>query len=350
MIDFGLSEEEELIRTSARSFASEKLRPHALEHEELSRVKPDVVDAYRQLGFSLLEAPAELGGAGLSTFAKCLVLEELGWGDAGAALAVEGVWPGYYALLESAPKEVQSKLFGELAGSGEPRCALVLDVDGRLQIQNGTVQGSASFVPTASAQTAAVLKEGEILLVDGKGLTFKPLTGCALQATGPSEIQFTDAKILHRAKDPAAYERCAARIRLYTAALLVGVARASLEYAMKYAQERSTFGKPIAHHQGIAFIIADMATAVDAGRLSLWKAVYQLQKGEQIGWHAAAAYQEVGENSRYVTDYGVQLLGGHGYIKDHPVEKWMREAQVLSTIWGGLDQADLDGAELVLAG
>lgn len=349
MIDFSLTEEEEMIRESARSFASEKLRPAGEKHEDSGKVQPGVAEEYKKLGFGLLEIPTELGGAGLSAFAKCLVLEELGWGDAGAALAIESCWPAYYAVLEGTPKEFQTSWLGKLSGSGDaPRSALVVDTDGRLKA-NGSVEGTAAFVTSGAADVAVVLKDKQALIVDGKGLKFKPLTGCALQATGPSEVQFSGAKVLHAIKDPATYEKTLARIRIYAASLMVGVARASFEYAMKYAQERSAFGKPIAHHQAIAFYIAEMAMAVDAARLAVWRAVHQLNSGQQVGWHAAAAYQEAAQQSRFVTDWGLQILGGHGYIKDHPVEKWMREAQVLSTIWGGVDQADLDACELVLA-
>lgn len=350
MIDFTITEEEELIRNSARSFGSEKLRPSAEKHEEGSRVEADVAKGYRELGLSLLEVPQDLGGAGLGTFAKTLVLEELGWGDAGAALAVEGVWPAFYAILEAGSKELQKTWLNKLAESGEPpRSVLVYDVDQRLQLKDGTLDGSAPFVTTSATDLAVVLRDGEILFVEGGGIKFKPVTGCALQATGPSEATFSASRIVHRSKDAAAFERTVGRLRIYVSALMVGVARAATEYAMKYAQERSTFGKPIAHHQAIAFYLAEMSMAVDAARASLWRAVYQLQTGQEVGWHAAAAYQEAAQQSRFATDWAVQILGGHGFIKDHPVEKWMRDAQVLSSIWGGVDQADLDGAELVLA-
>ncbi|MBI2061528.1 MAG: acyl-CoA/acyl-ACP dehydrogenase [Nitrospirae bacterium] len=349
MIDFTLTEEEEMIRESARSFASDKLRPAGEKHEDSGRVQSDIAEEYKKLGFGLLELPTDLGGAGLTPFAKSLVMEELGWGDAGAALAIEGCWPAYYAITEGAPKDLQKSLLGKLSGSGEaPKGVLVVDTDARLQV-NGSVEGTASFVTGSGADVAVVLKDKQALIIEGQGLKFKPLVGCALQASGPSEVQFSKAKVLHAVKDAAAYEKIVARIRIYTASLLVGVARASFEYAMKYAQERSAFGKPIAHHQAIAFYIAEMAMAVDAARLAVWRAIHQLNLGSQVGWHAAAAYQEAAQQSRFVTDWGLQILGGHGYIKDHPVEKWMREAQVLTTIWGGVDQADLDACELVLA-
>jgi len=123
------------------------------------------------------------------------------------------------------------------------------------------------------------------------------------------------------------------------AALLVGAARGAHRYAMRYALERTAFGRPIAHHQALAFLIADLATAVDAARLAVWRAAAGLDRGESAEWEAACALAEAAEQALLVGPSAVQILGGHGFMKDHPVEKWMRDIRTLAGLAGGRDAA-----------
>ncbi|MCL5277491.1 MAG: acyl-CoA dehydrogenase, partial [Deltaproteobacteria bacterium] len=113
------------------------------------------------------------------------------------------------------------------------------------------------------------------------------------------------------------------------------------EYALGYTKERVTFGKKVAHHQGVAFILADMSISIEAARMAVWKGIYGLSKGDGLLDGSQALIQSI-ECASFVTNYGVQLLGGHGYVKDYPVEKWMREARTLSSILGGTDGAQMD--------
>jgi alkylation response protein AidB-like acyl-CoA dehydrogenase len=135
-------------------------------------------------------------------------------------------------------------------------------------------------------------------------------------------------------------------MRTAVAALLAGAARGAYEYAMRYATERVAFGRPIAHHQALAFLIADLATAVDVARLAVWRAAAALERGEVAEWEAAAAFAEAAEQALWVAPNAVQILGGHGFMKDHPVEKWMRDIRTLAQLAGGRDEAELAGAAL----
>ena len=118
--------------------------------------------------------------------------------------------------------------------------------------------------------------------------------------------------------------------KLATGALAVGCARASLEYAAQYATEREAFGKPIGAFQAISFKIADMAIEVDAARLAVWRAAWKLDKGEGTLADVGEAVGQALGTAIKCGDDGVQVLGGHGYIRDHPVEKWFRDAVTLS--------------------
>jgi acyl-CoA dehydrogenase len=131
--------------------------------------------------------------------------------------------------------------------------------------------------------------------------------------------------------------------KLLTGAMAVGTARSSLEYSTQYAMEREAFGKPIGAFQGISFKIADMAIEVDAARIALWRVAWKLDKGEAtLADVAEAVGQALGAAIRGGDD-GVQILGGHGYIRDHPVEMWFRNAVTLSVF----DAPDLAGDAMV---
>jgi alkylation response protein AidB-like acyl-CoA dehydrogenase len=134
---------------------------------------------------------------------------------------------------------------------------------------------------------------------------------------------------------------------LHVGALLLGVLRQAVEYAQRYALERVAFGKPIAHHQALAFLITDMRSGVDGARLLLHEAAFRAERGLPCEAAAAAAFVELVELSRFVGPAGVQILGGHGFMQDHPVEKYMREARALGLLLGGVDRAREDAGAVL---
>jgi len=312
-------------------------------HEAEGCVDPALVRAYRALGFATMEAPGAAGGQALPALAKALVLEEVGAGDAGAALALEGAGPAERALVELGQWEVLRRL------GDEPllRVGFVCDADGRLVLDGGAVTGSHAWAPLpASGCEAVVVLQGERLALVREGVRFTSVKSCALAASGSCRLDFERAPVVATSGEPAAAARALAHARLWVAALLVGVARAACEYAMRYAQERVAFGRPIAHHQGLAFLLADMATAVEAARLAVWHAAVAVGSERGGEREAAWALAEAAEQALFVGPNAVQVLGGHGFMKDHPVEKWMREIRTLAQLAGGRDEAELAAAAL----
>ncbi len=131
------------------------------------------------------------------------------------------------------------------------------------------------------------------------------------------------------------------------AGLLVGVMRAAAETSRAYALERVAFGRPIAHHQSLAFLIADLASALEGSRLLLWEASWRLDAGRAASEACATAFLESAEQAMFVTPNALQILGGHGFMQDYPLEKWMREARALGLLFGGVDATREEaGAEL----
>ena len=142
--------------------------------------------------------------------------------------------------------------------------------------------------------------------------------------------------------------RARARARLYYASLLLGVMRAACDFSAAYSQEREAFGKPIGHHQALAFLITDMHMALDAARLLVHEAAWRVDRGLPCASEAASAWAECIDAARTIGPNGVQVLGGHGFMADYPVEKHMREARALGLCFGGFDAAIEEAGRLLV--
>jgi acyl-CoA dehydrogenase len=345
MIDFGLSDEEELIRATAERFAQEQLRPHEREHEH-GGVRAEVLRAYSELALATLDVPESLGGQGLGTFAKCVVLEELARGDASAALALDGLGPARYFILELPAGEATS-LLAPFRAQPERRAALFVDGESTLSFAHGRVTGTVPWVPADRVDLLVIVQGGAAYVVTD-GIRVGRVDAGGLRAAGSSELVLEAAPIAGAVDDAVAVGRAFARTRCYAAALLTGTARAALEYAARYTQDRVVFGKPIAHHQGPAFLLAEMRTGIEAAHLALWRAAALGDRNDADALAAAAgAFGEAADQALFATQQAVQLLGGHGFITDHPVEKWMRDARLLALLWGGRDGALAEAAEAI---
>lgn len=349
MIDFGLGDELELIRATARDFAADHLRSNLREHEKARKVADSVHTAFAEIGFATLGWPEALGGSGLGALTRSVVLEELAAADPGACLALDPLGPALYPLLEMSQPDAAAELAQPLLDTPGGRAVLVWNGAGSrstLKRSGESISGSVPWVPADRVDLLVVLDEEGAVAVS-EGITLQPLRGSGLRAAGASELSLVDAPIRASFDDRGSAELALAHARLYSAAMLVGVMRESAEFSRQYALDRVAFGKPIAHHQALAFLITDMATAVDGARLLLWEAALRLDWGEDPREACATAYIEAIEQSMFVTPNGVQILGGHGFMQDYPVEKFMREARALGLSWGGVDGAREDaGNEL----
>jgi alkylation response protein AidB-like acyl-CoA dehydrogenase len=339
MIDFELDSELELLRETARAFAQDRLRPRERTHESSRQVEPGVVRAYREIGLQELELPEAVGGAGLGPLARVVVLEELACGDAGAALALDSLGPALYPLLEFGGEEALRRLALPLLEVPGARAVLIWSPElARSGCAGGKLSAELPWVPADRVDLLVILGEDEACAVR-QGFTLDSLRGAGMRAAGASSVRLDAAPVVASFSGPTPARRALARARLYVAAMLVGVMRASAEYSREYALERVAFGRPIAHHQALAFLIADMASALDGTRLLVQEAAWRLERGLGAAEACATAFVEAVEQSLFVTPNGVQILGGHGFMQDYPVEKYMREARVLGLLYGGSDAA-----------
>ncbi len=347
MYDFAISAESELVRGAAVQFAKEHLRRLGRASEDAGEPLAEVVSRFVETGFPEVEWPASMDGSGLDPLDKAIVLEALAFGDAPLTLALDGLGPAFYPLVEMGGTRGLD-FVAEHRGC-PARAWVVIDDDGErfsIDEDSGRIQGAWPWVPRRELELLVVLRGDEAYVVS-EGIAATPIKACAGRAAGALEVA-VDGPIEAHFESPNGSRRARARLRIYASSLLLGIADATLKYAVAYTQERIVFGRPIAHHQGIAFLLAELATRLDGARLALWQAAWALGEDGDPTAAAAHAFMDAIEVALDCGEQGVQLLGGHGYTQDHPAEKWMREARTFAQLWGGRDAALQDLTDRVM--
>lgn len=338
MIDFSPGEDLDLVVDTARRFADAVLAPQQRAHEAARGVPPAVRAQAREIGLDRIDWPESAGGAGLGALARAVVLETLAAGDPGAAIALDPMGAVAHALLAFGGPELLSAHVQALDAVPGARAVLVIDEPRALRTVDGRLSGMVPWVPSDRIDLLAVLTRDRLALVR-EGFVVEPVPGSGLCAAGAARLRLTDAPVLASWADPAAAARALAHARLDAAALMVGQMAWAAEHSRRYALDRVAFGKPIAHHQALAFLIVDMRVAVDGAREMVREAAWRLQSGLPYASAAAAAFLEAIDAGLFVGPNAVQILGAAGFMRDHPFEKAMRELRALGLLAGGADMA-----------
>jgi alkylation response protein AidB-like acyl-CoA dehydrogenase len=346
-MDFGIRDDDQLIVDTMTAFAAENLRPALRSAEAARAVSPEVRASFGELGFEDLDMPEAAGGAGLGMLTRVLANISLARADAGAAIGLDRVGPALFVLREFGGDEAVKRFARPVLDAPGARVALVIEDADRDVGVGGKIGGEAAWVPTDRADLVVGLGPTSAWVLEG-GASLEPVRGAALHAAGASRISF-DGPAAAAWTDAKAAARSLARVRISVAALIVGVLEDATQFSRAYAQERVAFGQPIAHHQGLAFMIVDMFTAVEQARLLVEDAARRVEAGHDAVQEAAAAFVETVEASRFVGPNGVQILGGHGFMRDFPMEKAMRDCRALGLLAGGLNRARDDAAGLAWA-
>lgn len=356
MVTFDLGEELTQIQTTVQQFAARQLRPK-LRAIEKSGASEALRAAYAELGLTGVEWPEAAGGQGMGTLVRALIEEELAAGDVGAAFALDGPGAASQLLLAINTPAAHAVLKSLLQSGG--RAALAASETGRAQDDFRTTATRTAAGWELNGKKAWVFNGGDAAIhlvlaqvepgtgLAGAGVFLvragnpglgapRTLTTLGLQAVPIREVVLEGVKVAatDRLDTPGALPQLLRahydRLSLVTAARAVGLAHASYEYARAYAEERKAFGKPIGHFQAIAFLLADLATAVDAARWLVWRAAWSHDAGKSPTSQIAIAQTHALEAAFLCANSAVQILGGAGYLRDHPVEKWMRDAKTLA--------------------
>lgn len=358
MAEFHLDDEQAQIQDAMRKFASGELRGKARECDESASLPDSLFAQMWELGICAQSVPEQYGGFGLerSAVTGAIICEELAWGDVSLALA--GMCPMLMMApvlefgtdaqkAEWLPKFCGDSYFHATAALNEPRISFdpfsfrttITRANGKVR-----VEGAKCAVPLA-AEAEAILVYGaeadgkvSAVIVDraqaeiGARQMFMGLRPLPLYTVNFNcEVS---AERLLGGDAGIDYHRLLALSRAAWSAMSVGVARASFEYGRDYAKERHAFGEPIASRQAIAFMLAEMAMEIDAMRLMAWRAAWRLDRREDATRDATLARRYCAEKSMTITDYGVQILGGHGYIREHPIEMWFRNGRGFASLEG----------------
>ena len=350
-IDFTPSDEQALVVETVRQFAENEIRPRARAADESRKPADEAIQAAHSLGLVTNGLPAEHGGGGeRSAVLGALVAEELAWGDLASALAI--LSPALVAFPvadQGSPAQQKSVLPRYARDAFVPGSLALLEpgfgADAFRPRTQANRQG-ASFVLDGRKCMVPWLTGGDTLLVsadeggtpqlflvpsDAAGLSAMPESYMGIQALPTVELALSGVKVPAEARlggeRGADLARLIARGRVALAALGVGVARAAFEVARDYAKEREAFGSKIAQKQAIAFLLAQMAIEIDGARLLTWEAAWRLDQGETALREATLAIDQVRRCALDVADGAVQVLGGHGYIRDYLPEMHLRNAR-----------------------
>src|SRR5262245_57336298 len=366
-VSFALTDEQRELRRLARELAEKEIRPKAADYDEHQTHPAYVVAKAHEVGLMNLHVPEEYGGAGLSAFDGMLVGEELNWGCSGIATSIGANGLGAAPVLIAGTDDQKAEWLPPLleepilcsfglsepgAGSDVARLQTTAVRKGDAYVLNGsktfiTNAGRAAWTVVFASTDASQGHRGMsafVVPMDTPGVAIeKHLDKMGQRATDTSAFALQDVVV--PAASRLGEEGDGFKIAMQTldftrpgtAAGAVGVAQAAYELAVEYARERVTFDVPIAMHQGVNFLIADMATEIEAARLLVWQSAWLHDQGERATLESSFAKRFAADTAMKVTTDAVQVFGGHGYIKEDAVEKLMRDAKLFQ-IYEGTSQ------------
>ena len=362
LFDLTPSEDQVMLQDAARTFAMEQLRPAASAADTAYAAPASLLAQCAELGFTALGIPEPLGGMGAerSAMTNVLIAEAMAEGDMGLAFAALAPSAVSTALVLWGNAAQQATYLGDFAGEKPPAAALAVqeptalfdpfDLQTRALSQGGgyVLNGVKSMVPLAGSAELFIVAahlEGTgpaLFLIESstKGLSVEEDTAMGLRAAGTARLRLDSVALPAAAliADPsgAVYRECIQLARLGWCALGTGCAKSVLDYLIPYVNEREAFGEPISHRQSVAFAVSNMAIELNAMRLLTWRAASLVDADVGFFEAAALARRLCADKGMQIGNDGVQLLGGHGFVKEHPVERWYRDLRAVGLMEGGL--------------
>jgi len=362
LFDLTPDDEQQLLRESVRDFALAKLRPAAQGADEAYATPGELLGQANELGLTMVGVPEELGGAVAERSAVTTVLmaEALAQGDMGIAVACLAPAGVSTALSLWGDAEQQAKYLPEFIGENIPAAALALlearplfnpfelQTRARRSGDGFVLEGVKSLVPRAAdgelfVVAAALEDEGPALFIveaGTAGLSIEPDPAMGIRAAATGKLILEDVRLPAGAllgdSRREVMAECVQLGRLGWCALAVGTGQAMLDYVIPYVNERKAFGEPISSRQAVAFTVANIAIELDGMRLATYRAASRVDQGVPFAREVSLARRLCSERGMAIGSDGVQMLGGHGYTKEHPVERWYRDLRAAGVMEGAL--------------
>jgi alkylation response protein AidB-like acyl-CoA dehydrogenase len=359
--DLTPDDEQKMIVETLDEFAGEVLRPAAHDADEAATYPPDLIAKAAELGITAINIPEDFEGiaAHRSSVTNVLAAEALAYGDMGLALPILAPGGVAAALTHWGSADQQATYLHEFAGENVPQACVAIAEPQPLfdptRLKTTAVRtpsgyrldGVKSLVPAAADAelfiVAAQLDGKPALFIvesSTKGLTVKADPSMGIRAAALGRVELSGVSVPASARlgeDEASdedYSEAIALARLGWAALAVGTSHAVLDYVVPYVKEREAFGEPIARRQAVAFMCANIAIELDGLRLITWRGAARAEQGLPFAREAALAKRLGADKGMQIGLDGVQLLGGHGYTKEHPVERWYRDLRAIGVAEG----------------
>ena len=364
LFDLTPTDEQQMLRDSFKQFATERLRKAAPQADADAKAPEDLMAQASELGITMLGVPEEMGGVfdERSSITSVLVAETLAHGDLSLAVAALAPAAVSTAIGLWGDGEQQAKYLPPFVGEDVPAAALAiiepkavfdplqLDTKASLEEDGGfTLNGVKSLVPRAEEAelfvVAADLEGGKgpaLFIVEARtdGVYTEPDPAMGLRAAGTCRLVLDDVRLDRTAilagGAPEVYRECIQRSRLAWCAVAVGTAQAVLDYVIPYTNERVAFGEPISNRQAVAFTVADIGIELEGMRLATYRAASRADQGKEFARETTLARILCSERGMKIGSDGVGLLGGHGFVKEHPVERWYRDLRAAGLMEGAL--------------
>ena len=350
--DLTPDDDQKMIVETVNEFAEEILRPAARDADDAAACPADLTAKAAELGITALKVPEEFDGAAenRTCVTSALVAEALAYGDMGLALPILAPGGVASALAHFGSADQQGTYLSEFAGDNVPQACVAIAEPHPLfdptMLKTTAVRTPSGYRLTGVKSLVPAAASCELLIVaaqlDGRpamfivetssqGVTVKPDPSMGIRAAALGQVEFDKVAVPLDARlgEDTDYSEAIALSRLGWAALAVGTSHAVLDYVIPYVKEREAFGEPIARRQSVAFMCADIAIELDGLRLVTWRGAARADRGLPLAREAALARRLAADKGMRIGLDGVQLLGGHGYTKEHPVERWYRDLRAV---------------------
>ncbi len=361
LFDLTLDEDQQMIVDSLHRFARDTLRPAAAGADEAATIPAGLYAAAAELGLTLYAVPEAFGGVAetASPVTSVLIAEQLAWGDMGLASALLAPFSVAQAITRWGSGEQQSRYLPAFCEESPPLATIAIDeptplFDPLKPATSATVTGSG-YCLNGYKSGVVLGAESELILVAAElhgrprlflvetagvdGIRVKPDPAMGLRAAKLARLEFKDLRLPADALlggDDFDYQAMLDLGALLRCGLAIGSAQAVLDYVIPYCNEREAFGEPISHRQSVAFMISNLAIETDSMRLLTWRAAARAETGQPFHREACLAHLLCSEKAVAAGSHGVQLLGGHGFVREHPVERWYRDLRSVATLYGGV--------------